>query len=231
MKRFKEFKLSRGWRVTVRRPECLMEVPPVLGVRASGTGQLYEHRLHLARYWLQVLYGAYCVGGSANTVGTPLCKRTLGWLQPWVCTSVITWKKKKKERKKKNLWRQLSFAASQRLECYWLKETWLTANKNSEKSLCVGWGREREKKSFHRRASFKKKNNSPSRAEVRFAMGGFLLFRPGLPTCSLRWARLPLWCWSHSASQHEGEKTPPKKPPDPMNGSTGHSLLSVILVH
>lgn len=162
MKRFKEFKLSRGWRVTVRRPECLMEVPPVLGVRASGTGQLYEHRLHLARYWLQVLYGAYCVGGSANTVGTPLCKRTLGWLQPWVCTSVITWKKKKKERKKKNLWRQLSFAASQRLECYWLKETWLTANKNSEKSLCVGWGREREKKSFHRRASFKKKIIHPA---------------------------------------------------------------------
>lgn len=50
VKRFKEFKLFRGWRGTVRRPDCLMEVPPVLGVRASGTGQLYERRLHLARY-------------------------------------------------------------------------------------------------------------------------------------------------------------------------------------
>lgn len=147
MKRFKEFKLSRGWRVTVSRPDCLMEVPPVLGVRASGTGQLYERRLHLARYWLRALYGAYCVGGSADTVGTPLCKRTLGWLQPWVCTSVITRKKKKKKRKKKTF--GVSFPSPHRRDLNatdWKKRGLLPIK--TQRKAFVSVGGEREKNPF-----------------------------------------------------------------------------------
>lgn len=53
---------------------------------------------------------------------------------------------------------------------------------------------------------FKEKKSSTSFADVGFAMGSFLLFRPGLPTCSLRWAQLSLRSQSHSALQHEGKK-------------------------